>query len=188
MQKSTKLVLALVAALSLSVPAVASAHGADKDHDKVPDRWEKRYKVRSVEADRDRDGLSVLGEYLSGTSPRSADSDGDGIRDGDEDRDGDGLTNAAEIQLGTNPAEIDSDNDGIPDGEEDADLDGIRNEDEEVAEDVDEPEVGSPGDDDSASEDSVGSQDSVGSEDSADSGDSVDSEDSADSEDSEDDD
>ncbi len=62
--------------------------------------------------DSDRDGRLDLDEMDAGTSPDDADSDDDGVLDGDEpqwdaDTDGDGLPNAADA---------DSDDDGLPDG------------------------------------------------------------------------
>jgi hypothetical protein len=68
--------------------------------------------------DGDSDGLSDLGEFLAGTNPTIADSDGDGTLDGQEDPDGDTLTNAQEIALGSNPLLLDSDGDGFSDIDE----------------------------------------------------------------------
>ncbi len=48
------------------------------------------------------------------TDPNNADTDGDGITDGDEDLDGDGVLDAGE----TDPLDPDSDSDGSPDGED----------------------------------------------------------------------
>ncbi len=68
-------------------------------------------------------------EYHLGhrTDPLSADTDGDGLSDGQEvnvrgtsptnaDTDGDGLTDGEEVGLGTNPLSRDSDGDGLKDG------------------------------------------------------------------------
>lgn len=67
----------------LALPSVAGA--ADRDRDRMPDSWEKRFglntKKNDARRDRDRDGLRNLEEYRAGTSPRSRDSDGDGRRD-----------------------------------------------------------------------------------------------------------
>ena len=55
--------------------------------------------------DRDNDGLSTRAEIFTyRTDPGLADSDGDGLRDGDE------------VQRGTNPLAVDSDGDGLADG------------------------------------------------------------------------
>jgi hypothetical protein len=52
------------------------------------------------------------------TSPHDADSDGNGVSDGEEDFDGDGLSNLREFLLGTNPFNSDSDRDGLTDYDE----------------------------------------------------------------------
>lgn len=80
--------------------------------------------------DTDNDGLDSNAEYLQGTDPNNADTDGDGMLDGWEvghgfnplygadaglDADGDGLTNLQEMQLGTNPNNVDTDGDGLND-------------------------------------------------------------------------
>jgi hypothetical protein len=68
----------------------------------------------AVLTDADLDGLLDADERALGTNPFGADSDGDGLSDGDEvhahgtnplaaDTDGDGWSDAAEIQAGTNP-------------------------------------------------------------------------------------
>jgi probable HAF family extracellular repeat protein len=55
---------------------------------------------------------------MDATDPREADSDGDGIEDGDEDRDQDGLSDADELRWGCDPTARDSDDDGVTDGQE----------------------------------------------------------------------
>jgi anaerobic magnesium-protoporphyrin IX monomethyl ester cyclase len=51
-----------------------------------------------INIDSDKDGLcDVCETEIFGTNPKLADTDGDGIMDGDEDHDGDGLTNLAEL-------------------------------------------------------------------------------------------
>ena len=54
--------------------------------------------------DSDGDGITNLGEFLVGTSPENADTDGDGLNDFDE--------NAT---FGTNPLQADTDGDGLID-------------------------------------------------------------------------
>jgi hypothetical protein len=80
---------ALVVAATLLPAAGAAAHARDRNHDRIPDRWEKRYhlslKVKQTHRDQDRDGLNNLGEFRSHSDPRDADSDEDGVTDGRED-------------------------------------------------------------------------------------------------------
>ncbi|MBN1945732.1 MAG: choice-of-anchor D domain-containing protein, partial [Bradymonadales bacterium] len=79
--------------------------------------------------DEDEDGISDYDEAcLWGTDPCQADSDGDGIGDGEEidlgtdpldpDTDGDGVSDGEEIELGIDPLDPDTDGDGISDGDE----------------------------------------------------------------------
>ncbi|KAF7781464.1 hypothetical protein PRUB_b0692 [Pseudoalteromonas rubra] len=100
----------------------------DTDQDGLPQWWERRYGGDLDPAsDEDGDGLTALEEYTANTSPIIADTDGDGLSDGDEvnehgtsprktDSDGDGLSDAAEVlEWFTDPLSIDSDSDGIDD-------------------------------------------------------------------------
>jgi hypothetical protein len=77
-------VLALAASLLLA--AAASAH--DRNHDRLPDRWERAHhlslRVNQARRDQDHDGLNNRGEFRAHMNPRKADTDGDGIEDGDE--------------------------------------------------------------------------------------------------------
>jgi len=80
--------------------------------------------------DKDGDGLTNAEERQLGTDPNKADSDGDGLRDGEEvrtyrtdplakDSDGDDLTDYDEIFVyRTNPLLRDTDSDGLSDGDE----------------------------------------------------------------------
>jgi outer membrane protein OmpA-like peptidoglycan-associated protein/opacity protein-like surface antigen len=80
--------------------------------------------------DPDGDGLFNSEEKARGTNPKLADSDGDGLTDGEEvltyntdplksDSDADGLADADEIKkYKSNPNKADSDGDGLADGEE----------------------------------------------------------------------
>lgn len=82
----TALVVALGALAMLAIPSVAAAK--DRNHDHIPDRWEKRHhlslKVNQARHDQDRDQLRNRAEFLAGDNPRDADSDEDGVADGQE--------------------------------------------------------------------------------------------------------
>ncbi|MFL5895067.1 MAG: hypothetical protein ACJ76Z_08130 [Thermoleophilaceae bacterium] len=109
--KALKGLMTLIAALALlALPAGAIAKSRDRNHDRIPDKWEKRHnlstRVNVARKDPDKDGLSNLSEFRHGTDPRAADTDDDGVDDGDELRDG------------TNPDDADTDNDGVRDGDE----------------------------------------------------------------------
>jgi hypothetical protein len=121
--------------LAWAVWPAAVAHAArDRDHDGLPDRWERRYDLStsrpSARVDRDHDGLTNRREFHLRTNPRRRDTDHDGLRDGAEvkryhtnprkrDTDGDGLSDGAEVKRWhTNPRKRDTDGDGTPDGAE----------------------------------------------------------------------
>lgn len=81
--------LALVTAAALAMlalPGIAAAR--DGNHDRIPDRWEKRHhlslKVNQAGRDQDGDHLRNRAEFLAGDNPRDRDSDDDGVSDGDE--------------------------------------------------------------------------------------------------------
>jgi hypothetical protein len=79
--------LAAIGALALlALPSAAAAK--DRNHDRIPDRWEKRHrlslKVRQTNRDQDRDRLGNRAEFLAGDNPRDRDSDSDGVMDGEE--------------------------------------------------------------------------------------------------------
>ena len=82
------LVAALGALAMLALPGVAAAKQKDRNHDRIPDRWEKRHhlslRVNQAHHDQDRDHLLNRAEFIAGDNPRSADTDGDGIPDGEE--------------------------------------------------------------------------------------------------------
>ncbi|MFN6378662.1 MAG: tandem-95 repeat protein, partial [Flavobacteriales bacterium] len=97
--------------------------------------------------DCDNDGITNVDEEPIGTDPTNADTDGDGLNDGDEvngnsdplnpcdpnvgalstnDCDGDGLDVSEEITNGTDPTNPDTDGDGMIDGDEvNADTDPL---------------------------------------------------------------
>lgn len=82
----TMLALALGALALLAMPALASAK--DRNHDRIPDRWEKHHKlsltVNQARRDQDHDQLRNRAEFLAGDNPRDRDSDDDGVMDGSE--------------------------------------------------------------------------------------------------------
>jgi hypothetical protein len=75
-------------ALVLALPGVASAKRGDRNHDRIPDRWERAHhlsvRVNQARRDQDHDGLRNRAEFRAGDNPRDADTDNDGIRDGQE--------------------------------------------------------------------------------------------------------
>lgn len=91
----------------------------DTDGDKIPDMVESCLGIDDLLVDSDGDGLDDLYELLcSYTNPIKADTDDNGVPDGEEDTDGDALNNLQEYALGTVPYMRDSDGDGLSDGEE----------------------------------------------------------------------
>ena len=77
---------ALGALALLALPGAAAAK--DGNHDRIPDRWEKRHhlstSVNQAGRDQDRDHLRNRAEFLAGDNPRDRDSDDDGVMDGNE--------------------------------------------------------------------------------------------------------
>src|SRR5882672_490998 len=86
--KSKAMLLAGIAAVLVAsffaLPALAQSR--DGNSDRIPDRWEAKYDLslskNQAPRDQDRDGVKNLAEFKDGTSPREADSDGDGTTDG----------------------------------------------------------------------------------------------------------
>jgi hypothetical protein len=78
--------LALGALALLAMPSLAAAK--DRNHDHIPDRWEKRHhlslKVNQARLDQDHDHLRNRAEFLAGDNPRDADSNNDGVEDGED--------------------------------------------------------------------------------------------------------
>src|SRR4051794_354631 len=116
---STRLAVPFVVLLAcLAAPGGAQAAPRDRDHDGLPDKWERQHHLSttrpSAKGDPDHDRLSNLREYRLGTNPRKSDSDGDGLSDRAEvlkyqtnpmkaDSDRDGVGDAAEVKAGSNP-------------------------------------------------------------------------------------
>jgi hypothetical protein len=121
-RKIKLLLFGVVLAALLAVPGAAMAKSHDRDHDKLPDKWEKKFHLsthkKNAAGDPDKDGLNNIGEFKSRTNPRKADTNGNGVNDANDDQDGDGVDNADEMGEHTNPCDHDSDNDGVGDGEE----------------------------------------------------------------------
>lgn len=122
MRKIKLLMFGVVLAALLALPGAAMAKSRDRNHDRIPDKWEKHYKLSThrnvANGDPDKDGLKNLGEFRSHTNPRKADTNGDGVRDGQADTDNDGVSNSDEMSDQTNPSDSDTDNDGVNDGQE----------------------------------------------------------------------
>jgi hypothetical protein len=80
--------ICLLTAIGVFGALAAPSQARDRNHDRIPDRWEKRHKlslkVNQARKDQDHDGLKNRGEYKAKTDPRDDDSDNDGIEDGDE--------------------------------------------------------------------------------------------------------
>jgi hypothetical protein len=117
--------VAAVGVLALLLAASAgTAVAKDRNNDRIPDKWEKRFhlslNVNQADNDQDRDGVDNLNEFQEGTNPRDRDSDNDGRPDGREDSDHDGLNNRGEDRSANLPDDRDTDNDGITDGNENA--------------------------------------------------------------------
>lgn len=108
--------------------------GTDTDNDGLSDVWETTYfgnLTQTASGNPDLDGLTNLQEQNAGTNPTVADTDGDGLTDGQEvltyltnplvaDTDGDGLSDGAEVNgtPATNPKLADTDGDGLTDSQE----------------------------------------------------------------------
>jgi hypothetical protein len=79
---------ALAALLAFAPGAMAHGWRGDRNHDRIPDRWERAnhlsLKVNQARRDQDHDGLRNRAEFLAGDNPRRADTDADGIDDGNE--------------------------------------------------------------------------------------------------------
>lgn len=105
--------------------ALAAAHwqvsAYDPDEDSLPSEYEREYQLDPLtpdsELDPDADELSSLKEYQLGTNPRQADTDEDGLPDGEE-------VSFGQDGFLTDPLTADSDGDGVDDGADGNPLDG----------------------------------------------------------------
>jgi hypothetical protein len=111
------LVLPMVVLAYVAATAGAAAP-RDRDHDRLPDRWERKHHlsttIPSAKRDPDGDRLTNRRELRLRTHPRRADTDRDRLRDGAEvrrfhtnprrrDTDGDGFRDRCELRKGTHP-------------------------------------------------------------------------------------
>jgi hypothetical protein len=100
-----RVAMLLAGAVALLLVAMSgSAVAKDRNNDNIPDRWEKKHglslKVNQAKRDQDDDEMPNLGEFEGDTDPQDADTDGDGVPDGEE--------NAGEIASFTPGAEEDT--------------------------------------------------------------------------------
>ena len=83
-----KFALAMALCVVASLMLAGGALARDRNHDRIPDKWEKAHhlslKHKQGRRDQDHDGLRNRAEFKSRLDPRDADTDGDGIEDGDE--------------------------------------------------------------------------------------------------------
>jgi hypothetical protein len=95
--------------LAYFAATVSAAPPRDRDHDRLPDRWERKHQLStkkpSAKRDPDSDRLRNRRELRLRTHPRRADTDRDRLRDGAEVR-----------RFHTNPRRRDTDRDGFSDG------------------------------------------------------------------------
>jgi hypothetical protein len=111
------LVLPIVVLAYIAVTASADTP-RDRDHDRMPDRWERGHDLsptkRNGKRDPDGDHLRNRREFRLRTHPKRADTDRDRLRDGAEvrrfhtnprrkDTDRDGFRDRCELRKGTNP-------------------------------------------------------------------------------------
>jgi hypothetical protein len=84
----SKIALAMALSVVASLVLASGALARDRNHDRIPDKWEKRHHLslhhKQGRRDQDHDGLKNRGEFRSHLNPRDADTDNDGIEDGDE--------------------------------------------------------------------------------------------------------
>lgn len=105
----------------------------DADGDGLDDAWETEHfgdtDATNGSADPDDDGLANVDEQAAGTDPNEADTDSDGLADGEEvhthltdplapDTDGDGFGDGQEVAAGTDPLDAASTPDADPEFQE----------------------------------------------------------------------
>jgi len=119
-------------------PAAAQARSADRNHDGIADKWEKKNHLSThgravAKQDPDKDGLTNAGEFRSHTNPHLADTNHNGVGDASEDPDHDGVDNDNELREHTDPLKADTNHNGRKDGLEDPDHDRLNNHGEDQA-------------------------------------------------------
>jgi hypothetical protein len=87
-RRSTGRLAAGIATMAVAAVAASPAAAADRNHDRIPDRWEVKNHLsldkNQARKDQDRDGLRNRGEFQANMDPRNDDTDGDGVEDGVE--------------------------------------------------------------------------------------------------------
>jgi hypothetical protein len=80
--------IALLTSIASLAALAAPSQARDRNHDRISDRWERSHhlslRVNQARRDQDHDGLKNRGEFRAQDDPRDADSDNDGVEDGDE--------------------------------------------------------------------------------------------------------
>jgi hypothetical protein len=80
--------VAVMLAVAASLMLAGGAFAKDRNHDRIPDKWERHHHLslhhKQGRRDQDHDGLKNRGEFRAHLNPRDADTDNDGIDDGDE--------------------------------------------------------------------------------------------------------
>jgi hypothetical protein len=80
--------IALLTTVASMAAIAAPSQAKDRNHDGIPDKWERSHhlslKVNQARRDQDHDGLRNRAEFRAQTDPRDADSDNNGIPDGQE--------------------------------------------------------------------------------------------------------
>jgi hypothetical protein len=83
-----KFALAMALAVAASLMLAGGAFARDRNHDRIPDKWEKHHHLslhhKQGRRDQDHDGLKNRGEFKARLDPRDADTDDDGIDDSAE--------------------------------------------------------------------------------------------------------
>src|SRR3954454_23792766 len=115
--KKTSLMATAFALAALSALLIAgSAAAADKNRDRIPDKWEKRnhlsLRINQAPKDQDHDSLNNAGEFQDQTDPHNPDSDNDGVSDSQDGDNHDGDE--------TEPPAPPTNGDGLPGGNDQA--------------------------------------------------------------------